>query len=128
MWVLPAATFIVGLVIGFAVWGTSGDDDDEGALSDTTPSLTASPGDGEDIGQTVTVAVPQACLDAIDESEQSLDLLEQAATAISDLDAARLQEIVDELQDASEQIRSLGTECRDLTEVTLGSPSATPTS
>lgn len=126
-WVLPAATFVVGLVIGIAVWGTSGDDGDDGQ-ADPPPAATSSPGSTNADGQTITVAVPQSCLDAIDESEESLDLLDEAAQAISDLDAARLQEIVDELQGASELIRSLGEDCRASADVTFSAPSPAPTS
>jgi len=127
-WLLPAATFLVGLVIGFAVWGAADDDGDGGSQAQGTPSVTDSPVTGDDNGRTATVTVPQSCLDAIEESEQSLDLLEEAVQAIGDLDAGRLQEIVNDLQGASERIRDLGDECRELADVTLGTPSSSPTS
>ncbi len=127
-WLLPAATFLVGLVIGFAVWGAAGDENDGESQTQGTPSLTDSPAPGDGNGRTATVTVPQSCLDAIEESEQSLDLLDEAVQAIGDLDAARLQEIVDDLQGASERIRDLGDECRELADVTLGTPGSSPTS
>lgn len=127
-WLLPAATFLVGLVIGFAVWGAADDDGDGGSQAQGTPSVTDSPVTGDDNGRTATVTVPQSCLDAIEESEQSLDLLEEAVQAIGDLDAGRLQEIVNDLQGASERIRDLGDECQELVEVTVGTPSSSPTS
>jgi len=127
-WLLPAATFLVGLVIGFAVWGAADDDGDGGSQAQGTPSVTDSPVTGDDNGQTATVTVPQSCLDAIEESEQSLDLLEEAVQAIGDLDAGRLQEIVDDLQGVSERIRDLGDECQELVDVTVGTPSSSPTS
>lgn len=74
------------------------------------------------------VAVPQSCLDAVDESQASLDLLDQATQAISELDAARLQTIVDDWQSASERIRDLGKECRATTDVTIEDTTASPTS
>ena len=127
-WLLPAATFLVGLVIGFAVWGAADDDGDGGSQAQGTPPVTDSPATGDGNGQTATVTVPQSCLDAIEESEQSLDLLEEAVQAIGDLDAGRLQEIVNDLQGASERIRDLGDECQELVEVTVGTPSSSPTS
>jgi len=127
-WLLPAATFLVGLVIGFAVWGAGGDDEDGGSQAQGTPPVTDSPATGDGNGQTATVTVPQSCLDAIEESEQSQDLLDEAVQAIGDLDAGRLQEIVDELQSASERIRDLGDECQELVDVTVGTPSSSPTS
>jgi len=90
--------------------------------------VTDSPATGDGNGQTATVTVPQSCLDAIEESEQSLDLIEEAVQAIGDLDAGRLQEIVDDLQGVSERIRDLGDECQELVDVTVGTPSSSPTS
>jgi hypothetical protein len=127
-WLLPAATFLVGLVIGFAVWGAADDDGDGGSQAQGTPSVTDSPVTGDDNGRTATVTVPQSCLDAIEESEQSLDLLEEAVQAIGDLDAGRLQELVGDLQGASERIRELGEECQELVDVTVGTPNSSPTS
>ncbi len=127
-WLLPAATFLIGLLIGFAVWGAGGNGGDAGGEAGTAPSATLSPGaDDEDNGGTATVTVPQSCLDAIDESEQSLDLLDEAVQAIGELDAGRLEEIVDELQGVSERIRELGDECRADTDVTVGTPTSSPT-
>lgn len=126
-WLLPAATFLVGLVIGFAVWGASGNDGDDESQAQGRPSATDSTSPENGNGQTATLTVPQSCLDAVEESELTLDLVDEAVQAIGDLDAARLQEIVDELQGASERIRDLGDECRESADVTVGTPSSTPT-
>ncbi|MDQ4039049.1 MAG: hypothetical protein M3313_12055 [Actinomycetota bacterium] len=126
-WLLPAATFLIGLLIGFAVWGAGGNGDDAGGEAGAAPTATLSPNADDDDGGTATVTVPQSCLDAIEESEQSLDLLEEAVQAIGELDAGRLEEIVDELQGVSERIRELGDECRANAEVDVSTPTSSPT-
>ncbi|CAN5871960.1 hypothetical protein BH18ACT7_BH18ACT7_24810 [soil metagenome] len=126
-WLLPVAALVVGVLIGFVIWGTTNNDDSPG-LADTAPAPTSSAPTGGSAGTTVTVAVPQSCLEAVDESQASLDLLDQATQAISELDAARLQTIVNDLQSASERIRDLGEECRATTDVTVEDTTASPTS
>lgn len=125
-WLLPVTALIVGVLIGFVIWGTANNDDSSTGLADNSPTPSSAPA-GESAGTTVTVAVPQSCLDAVDESQASLDLLDQATQAISDLDAARLQTIVDDLQTASERIRALGEECQASTDVTIADTTASPT-
>lgn len=127
-WLLPGAALVIGVLIGFVIWGTTNNDDSPSGVADTTPPPTTSAAASGSAGTTVTVAVPQSCLDAVDESQASLDLLDQATQAISELDAARLQTIVDELQSVSERIRDLGEECRAATDVTIEDTTASPTS
>ncbi len=126
-WLLPVGALIIGVLIGFVIWGTTNSDDSPTGGADSTPTPPSSAPAGESAGATVTVAVPQSCLDAVDASQASLDLLDQATQAISDLDAARLQTIVNELQTAAERIRALGEECRASTDVTIDDTTASPT-
>ena len=126
-WFLPVAALVIGVLIGFVIWGTTNNDDSPTDLADTTPAPTSSAPTSGSAATTVTVAVPQSCLDAVDESESSLDLLDQATQAISEFDAARLQTIVDDLQGASERIRDLAEECRATADVTVEG-TASPTS
>lgn len=127
-WLLPVAALIIGVLIGFVIWGTTNNDDGPTGLADGTPAPTSSATESGSAGATVTVAVPQSCLDAVDEAQASLDLLDQATQAISELDAARLQTIVDDLQSASERVRALGEECRASADVTVEGTTASPTS
>ncbi len=129
-WLLPVSALVIGVLIGFVIWGTTNNDDSSTGMADTTPPSTtsASASGSGSAGTTVTVAVPQSCLEAVDESQASLDLLDQATQAISELDAARLQTIVNDLQSASERIRDLGEECRAATDVTVEDTTASPTS
>jgi hypothetical protein len=128
VWALPAAGLLVGLLVGFAVWGGATDDGEPEEQAQPRPSMTASASSPAGSDPTVTVTIPQECLDAVDASEQALDLLEQATAAISEFDAAELQQIVDQLQDSQERIRELGEDCRDMAVVPSTIPSAAPTS
>ncbi len=128
MVLLPAATLLLGLLIGYAVWGGArgAGGEDGGAGAAETAAGTAPPeADAGRRDQIVTV--PQECLIAVDESEAVLDLVEQAVAAAANLDAARLQQIVDELQGPTERVRALGEECRARADVSVGPTSPTPT-
>lgn len=129
---LPAATFLVGLLLGFAIWGASGgaQDDEAGAV----PTVTAT-GDeplGSDAGgqdpddRTVTTTVPEECLAAVAESERALGLVEEAVAAAGELDAARLQAIVDDLQASSTRAGALGEDCRAQADVSVGTAGSAP--
>ncbi|TFV57731.1 hypothetical protein E4P41_14180 [Geodermatophilus sp. DF01-2] len=131
---LPAATFLVGLLIGFGIWGgPDGADgaDGVGAADPTAAEPTVVlPGDdqGDVEGRTVTTTVPEECLAAVDEAARSVGLLEEAVAALGDLDVARVREIVEDLQSSSTQVRELGEECRALAEVTIGTTGSAPPS
>ena len=127
-WLLPVATFAIGLLIGFAVWNTGGGSGGTNQAGPTTSAPATTAQTSASAGATVTVSVPQSCLDAVTESQQSLDLLNQATQAIADLDAARLQTIVDQLQTAAQRIQTLGDDCRASADVVVTPSSVLPTS
>lgn len=108
---LPAITFLIGVALGGALIavGTNAGGDDSAA-----PHSTAAPapsGSASTSGDAV-VTVPGACLDAANQAEEAFSLLRGGVTAIRDLDARRLQELVDQLQKLDPQVRSLVDECR----------------
>lgn len=127
-WLLPVLTFLVGCVLGGAVMaaGSFGGDDTDVAA----PSVSASPGD--DASPTpspdgVAVRVPQACLDAADQAATVSSQAEDAVAAVRDLDARRLQEVVDSFQRLEPEVQRLADECREtagdrLTEGSLATP------
>ncbi len=90
--VLPALTFLVGLVLGVGL-GFAGGGSDSGsqALPTVAPSPRVTP-------SPVPGAIPQACVEAAQESTKALALLRQGVRAIGDLDAQRLREVVDQAQ------------------------------
>lgn len=118
-WLVPALTFLVGLLVGGVVIGLTGIGDDlttggaeQGdAGTAQQPAPTDSPGAPGSGDRTVTV--PGECIEAAERSEEALALTREAAQALGDLDPRRVQEIVDRLQDLDPEIRSLAAECRD---------------
>jgi hypothetical protein len=118
--VVPALTFLVGLALGAVlVWvGTSGPGGgDEEAAPSGTPSAspaepTRSPGDGvSGVGRTV----PEECTRAADSALQLAEILQDAVRALGDLDARRLQELVDRMEGLDQQIRADLQACREAT-------------
>lgn len=126
-------TFLVGLVLGGVVIfaGTAGDDDEPTASPDASqaPDVSAS----EDPDSTdVVVRVPQSCLDAADGALEASQQVDDAVAAVRDLDARRLQEIVDEVQRLQPDVRDQAEQCRSTTgsrleEGQLATPAPAPT-
>ena len=104
---LPALTFVVGVTLGGALvglpeWGQS----DTGAPPSATPSpVTSSPAP-------TALSPTEACLAAGGDAAKAVDLLGQAAAAIRDLDASRLQQVLDEAQRLDAMIRAEVGRCR----------------
>jgi hypothetical protein len=115
-WLLPALTFLVGCVLGGAVIaaGTSGDED--GTIASDTASQAPEQEEGTDAESTdVVVRVPQSCLDAADAALVAAQQVDDAVAAVGDLDARRLQEIVDEVQQLQPDVRESAERCRSTT-------------
>lgn len=126
-WLIPAATFLVGLVLGAAVLGLSRNGDgtdvaDEPARG-ATPTVTVpatSPG-----GRTpATVTVPGSCLDVADSTEELLALARQATEAARDLNASRLSSVVRQLQESQTRLQQQSNACRDAASDAVVSPTA----
>lgn len=107
-WLIPAATFLAGLLLGAVVVGVTHIGDpagtDRAALGAPSPSAT---GTGR---ADLTVVVPASCLEALDRAERAVDSVRAATQAIRNLDAAALRTVVDQLQ----QLQSRVTEQADL--------------
>ena len=122
-WILPALTFLVGLLLGGVVVGVTGLGGDAGADdSAAEESPTEDPGGsaGPEPSGDATVTVPAECIETAELSQQAIALTREAAQAIGDLDARRLQEIVDDLQALEPEVNDLATRCRDAAEGTFG--------
>ena len=133
-WLLPALTFVAGVALGaavVAVGNVGGGDDDPGA--DPAPTVAARDGeqDPEPRSSDLLVTVPAACLATADGAEsvgRSVDDLVQAA---GELDARRLQELVDRFQQLQPEIERAARECRraaaaEFQDGTLVTPSPVP--
>lgn len=110
--VLPAATFLVGLLLGaglvrLAFEGDNDDGDGGAGQASPSPSAAATPSASPD-----AIVVPGACTRAAREAGSTVALLRDALGAITDLDAARLADILDELEKLDQQIREDVATCR----------------
>ncbi len=114
-WLLPALTFLVGLVLGGVVIGAlrSGDTSTtapptpsaSSAVPDSSASTTTAPA-------VATVVVPAECLQVADDSRGLVDLTQQAAAAVRDLDAAKLSDLVRQIDTAQTTLRQHADACR----------------
>lgn len=113
-WIIPAATFLVGLLLGGLVVAasTAGEDDDVAgpvpSATEPTGEPTTSPGSRPD----ATVTVPGSCLDVAEGTEDLLGLVQEAATAAQELDASELSSIVRQLQDSQASLEEQSSACQ----------------
>ena len=118
---------VLGLVLGGVIVGLSRPSTPvaTGPAPDTAETVspgstsTANPGDVQ-----LAATVPQQCLDAADQASTALRTAQSGLTAIADLDAARLRDILRELQDAQPLVSDLADQCRSQAQ---GSVSRQPT-
>jgi hypothetical protein len=110
---VPAITFLVGLLLGTALMWAGSDRGDEVAGSDPTPAPSQSAPTTSATGRPdATVTVPGSCLDLADSAEEAAELVEDAATAAQDLDASELSSIVRQMQESRTEIESRAGDCR----------------
>lgn len=107
---------VVGLLIGGGLtWLVTMDGSDD---SSTTASDSASPTPAPTVTTSPTatdlvVTVPTECLALADNTQQVLDLVDQAVTAAGDLDAGALSDIVSQLETAQSDLESQSQACQD---------------
>lgn len=112
-WLLPALTFIVGVLLGGSVIAATRSGGDKVATppptttqSSALPTPGATPSDA-------TVTVPGPCLALSDEAQSILTEVDKAATAARDLNASRLGDIVRQLQQSRSTLEKQVTACRN---------------
>lgn len=117
-WLLPVLTFLVGCVLGGVVVAAGGSDADGERTAAPTPATTADQEeDGADPSPGPTdlvVRVPQSCLDAADGATEATGQVDDVVAAVRDLDARRLQEIVDRIQQVQPRVQRLAEQCRSV--------------
>ena len=115
-WLVPALTFLIGLGLGAAVIAVTGDDGArEGASPPAvSPSPTPTPGSPQPTTPTgdATIVIPAACIRTAEGAEQAAGLMRRAVEAARDLNAARLQEIVDQFESLQPEIQESAEACR----------------
>ena len=105
---LPALTFLAGLLLGAAVLGATRSDDGTPpprAAPSAVPTPSPSPSDA-------LVRVPGPCLQAAEQAEQAYALVEQGVAAARELDARGLADLVDEVQRRRPEVQALLEACR----------------
>lgn len=111
---VPAAAFVIGLVLGGLVVGVGLSDDEPSAASETTPSPTATePTSTSD----VTVVVPNACLEAARTIDEALMLIRGGANSVRDFEPDALVQLLDELEDLDNRATALSQQCSEQGEI-----------
>lgn len=113
---LPALTFVVGLLLGGLVVGVGLDNgstgsDEPGATPSTDASTDPQPGDTESSPSDTTVRVPAACIEAAAMVEEALDLVRSGIAAVRDVQPDELISVLDELEALEPQARELARQC-----------------
>lgn len=132
VWLLPALAFLAGAALSAALFALG---DDDGPPPDVpTAAPTSAPDDSDDdAGSTeeeVVVQVPSVCVEAAELSETVTRALGDVADAAGALDARRLQESLDVVQQIRPEVEATSRECRDLAlsgRIVTPDPTVTPT-
>lgn len=125
---LPALTFVVGLVLGGVVVGVSKLDDTgrEGPLVQSSPTPTSTQQSPAPPGS-LLITVPAPCVLAAEKGERAYDVLDRAISAARDFDARALAEVVDEVQAERPEVERLVAECQAAAGTRLLQPVPAPT-
>lgn len=127
--IIPAATFVVGLVLGGVLVGAAvGGDDDEtasGAESSATPTTAADSSTGDTV-----VTVPAACQEAGDNMREAFSLLRGSTQSVENFKPDKIVDLLNRLEDIDNETRPLLDECTnvDVSESALPSASASSSS
>ena len=108
---IPGLTLLFGVLLGVAgtLAATSRPDAQsrpsaEAPAPEVTP--TAAPS-----GRTLTI--PASCERGLDSAEAAMKTLGEAVLALRELESARLQELLNQLQQAERDVEALATQCRN---------------
>lgn len=120
---LPALSFVAGLVLGGAVVGAATRDSGSGGAVAASPSPSSGAASPSPSG--TSVIVPGTCVQAADEADRAYALLERGIKAARDVDAGALADIVAEVQQKRPGVQSLVRQCRQQAAATVVSPAPT---
>lgn len=103
---LPALTFVAGLLLSWLVVGVALDDDAPDRVgADPSEPTSPSPGTG--------VVVPDACIEAVDTAQQAISSIQDGARALRDFRPEEVIDLLDELEDLDQQAREQIATCQD---------------
>lgn len=134
-WIVPVLAFLAGcLLSGIAVALIMSDDGEEDLAGAAPPPVAASPAPEPAAAPSpeLVVRVPQSCLDAAASAVQVGEETENLVEAVRDLDARRLQELVDRFQQNQPGLQQAAQRCRQATDERIEdgvteTPAPTPT-
>lgn len=111
-WLLPAIAFLVGAALSAALF-VLGDTDDDAPAATAAPTAqpTTSPSPVE---EELVVQVPSVCVEAAELAETVSRALGDVADAAGALDARRLQETLDVVQQLRPEVEATSQACRDI--------------
>ncbi len=124
-WILPTATFLVGLVLGaglIALTGFGSDDDPT-----ATPAVSASPNPSASGSPSASpLVVPAECVQIAQETQALLSLVDDAAQAALQLDADQLSDLVAQMKAQQELVRTQAAACQSAVASASPLPSPSP--
>lgn len=112
-WLIPAATFVLGLLLAGAVMTAADDTDDDTPAVATAPTVTVVPSAAATPDRTITV--PASCEHGLERARTALSTAGEAGEALRRLDTGRLQELLNQLQAAQREVDALAGQCRQET-------------
>lgn len=128
-WLLPALTFLAGAALSAALFALGDTDDPVPSAPSAAPTADPTEGDLSSDEQEVVVQVPAACVEAAELAQTVTSALGDVADAAGTLDARRLQESLDVVQQIRPEVEATATECRDLAadaRIVTQDPTSTP--
>lgn len=117
-WLVTILALIIGVLLGVAVTaaGNIGKEAGPGPGENGAAAPTPQPMPSID---GILVRIPQACLDAAEDSEKALAGVDEVIDAGRNLDARRLQEALDRLQQLRPGLEAASEKCQEATETGL---------
>ena len=111
---LAGGALVLGLAIGGAVGaGIAAIADDGAAETVAAPSVPSdAPGQDPSADPGAEASVSDACLRAVAAAEQTYDVIDDLGSALLELDARRLDEVVHDLQPLQQQLEGGAADCR----------------
>lgn len=118
-WLIPVATFLIGLVLGGGVIALAGIGNDDAASAAPGSSPVSSPSSST----APDLVVPGDCVQVATDSQALLSLVDEAAQAAKDLDAAKLSDLVAELRAQQQVVRAQAAACQAAVATATPTPS-----
>ena len=110
-WIVPALTFAAGLLLGGTVMAISDDPDNDDLATVPRPVATASASPAP-VPDDRTITIPASCEQGLERARTALSTVGEAVEAARNLNTGRLQELLDQLQKAQQEVEQLTEQCR----------------